>query len=114
MTATIQREEILARLDAGEPIVLVETLRPEHFDLGHLPGAIHLHCDEVDDRAAGLLPDRSALIVTYCSNRACANSRVAAEKLARLGYTDVRRYEAGKDDWVQAGLPVETGAVPVL
>ena len=34
--------------------------------------------------------------------------------LARLGYTDVRRYEAGKDDWVQAGLAVETGAVPVI
>jgi rhodanese-related sulfurtransferase len=114
MTATIQREEILARLAAGEPIMLVETLRPEHFDRGHLPGAIHLHYDEVEERAAGLLPDRDALIVTYCSNRACANSRVAAERLARLGYTDVRRYEAGKDDWVQAGLPVETGAVPVI
>jgi rhodanese-related sulfurtransferase len=114
MTATIQREEIKARLDAGEPLVLVETLRPEHFDQGHLPGAIHMHYEEVQERAAALLPDRDALIVTYCSNRACQNSRVAAEKLARLGYNDVRRYEAGKDDWVQAGLAVETGAVPVI
>jgi hypothetical protein len=32
MTATIDREEIRALLDAGEPIVLLETLRPEHFD----------------------------------------------------------------------------------
>jgi rhodanese-related sulfurtransferase len=114
MTATIDREEIRALLDAGAPIVLLETLRAEHFDQGHLPGAIHLHYEEVEERAAALLPDREALIVTYCSNRACANSRVAAEKLARLGYTDVRRYEAGKDDWVQAGLAVETGAVPVI
>lgn len=83
-------------------------------DHGHLPGAIHLHYEEVGERAAALLPDRAALIVTYCSNPACANSRVAAEKLARLGYTNVRRYEAGKDDWVRAGLPVETGAVPVI
>jgi rhodanese-related sulfurtransferase len=112
MTATIDREKIRALLDAGEPIVLLETLRAEHFDQGHLPGAIHLHYEEVEERAAALLPDRDALIVTYCSNRACANSRVAAERLARLGYTDVRRYEAGKDDWVQAGLAVETGAVP--
>ena len=114
MTPTIQRDEIRARLDAGERIVLVETLRPEHFDQGHLPGAIHLHYEEVNERAAAVLPDRDALIVTYCSNRACANSRVAAEKLARLGYVDVRRYEAGKDDWIQAGLAVETGAVPVI
>ena len=114
MTPSIDREEIAALLDAGAPIVLVETLRPEHFDQGHLPGAIHLHYEEVEERAAALLPDRDALIVTYCSNRACANSRVAAEQLVRLGYTDVRRYEAGKDDWVQAGLAVETGAVPVI
>ena len=114
MTPTIDREEITALLDAGEPIVLLETLRPEHFDQGHLPGAIHLHYEEVEERAAALVPDRDALIVTYCSNPACANSRVAAEKLARLGYTDVRRYEAGKDDWVQAGLALETGAVPVI
>ena len=114
MTPTIDRDEIKARLDAGDPLVLVETLRAEHFDQGHLPGAIHMHYEEVDERAAALLPDREALIVTYCSNRACANSRVAAEKLVRLGYGDVRRYEAGKDDWVQAGLPVETGAVPVI
>jgi rhodanese-related sulfurtransferase len=114
MTPTIDREEIEALLGAGAPIVLVETLRSEHFDQGHLPGAIHLHYEEVEERAAALLPDRDALIVTYCSNRACANSRVAAETLARLGYTDVRRYEAGKDDWVQAGLAVETGAVPVI
>ena len=114
MTPTIDREEIEALLDTSAPIVLVETLRPEHFDHGHLPGAIHLHYEDVEERAAALLPDRDALIVTYCSNGACANSRVAAEKLARLGYTDVRRYEAGKDDWVQAGLAVETGAVPVI
>jgi hypothetical protein len=31
-----------------------------------------------------------------------------AEKLAKLGYTNVRRYEAGKQDWIEAGLPVET------
>src|SRR4029453_7712368 len=114
MAAGMDREGIAPRLDPAAPIVLVETLRPEHFDQGHLPGAIHLHYEEVEERAAALLPDRDALIVTYCSNRACANSRVAAEKLARLGYTDVRRYEAGKDDWVRAGLAVETGAVPVI
>ena len=55
MTPTIQRDAIKARLDAGEPIVLVETLRPEHFDHGHLPGAIHLHYEEVEERAAALL-----------------------------------------------------------
>jgi len=29
--------------------------------------------------------------------------------LEALGYTDVRKYAAGKEDWVGAGLPVEHG-----
>jgi rhodanese-related sulfurtransferase len=110
MTSSISRDQIVAALEAGEPIVLVETLRPEHYDQGHLPGAVHLHFDYVEERAASLLPDRDAPIVTYCSNAACANSRIAAEKLTKLGYTDVRRYEAGKQDWSEAGLELESGA----
>ena len=106
----ITRDEIKARLDAGEQITLVETLRTEHYEQGHLPGAIHIHFEEVEEKAAELLPDRDALIVTYCSNTACSNSGIAQAKLAKLGYTNVRKYAEGKQDWVEAGLPVETPA----
>jgi rhodanese-related sulfurtransferase len=107
MTPTISRDRIAALLASGDPITLVETLRPEHFEQGHLPGAIHLHFSEVEERAEALLPDRDALIVTYCTNIACSNSRVAAEKLAKLGYTNVHRYELGKQGWTDAGLDLE-------
>jgi len=110
MTNKITRDELVALLDAGKPVQFVETLRAEHFAQGHLPGAVHIHFEEVEDRAAAQLPDRDALIVTYCSNTACQNSRIAAEKLAKLGYTNVRRYEEGKQDWIEAGLEVD-GAV---
>src|ERR687898_177042 len=50
----------------------------------------------VEALAAALLPDKDAAIVTYCSNTACANSRVALAQLRRLGYTDVRVYAEGK------------------
>ena len=49
--------------------------------------------------------------MTYCSNTACQNSRIAAEKLAKLGYTNVRRYEEGKQDWDEAGLELEVLAL---
>ena len=112
MVQTITREEIQTALATRQDVVLVETLRAEHYDQGHLPGAVHLHPDEVGRRAAQILPDRDALVITYCSNVACTNSRAAAEKLAKLGYRNIRRYEAGKQDWQEAGLPLETGAVP--
>jgi len=104
MTAKITRDQLIERLASGHPVQFVETLRAEHFAQGHLPGAVHIHFEEVEERAPQVLTDKDALIVTYCSNTACQNSRIAAEKLAKLGYANVRRYEEGKQDWQEAGL----------
>ena len=52
-----------------------------------------------------LLTVTCAAIVTYCSNPACRNSDIAARQLIALGYTNVRKYADGKDDWHDAGLP---------
>ena len=57
-----------------------------------------------------MLPDKEAVIVAYCSNAACPNSEGVANTLARLGYTNVRKYREGIQDWVAAGLPTESGA----
>jgi len=54
--------------------------------------------------APELLPDMDAAIVAYCSNPACRNSEAAAAQLRSLGYTNVRTYAEGKDDWREAGL----------
>lgn len=107
MTNTISRQELAAGLDAGT-ITAVETLRAEHFAMGHLPGALHLHYDEIDARVATVLPDKDAAIVTYCSNTACRNSEQVANRLLALGYTNVRKYAEGKDDWVAGGLQLVT------
>ena len=52
------------------------------------------------------LLDKDAAIVTYCSNTACPNSGVALAQLRKLGYTNVRKYAEGKQDWEAAGLPL--------
>jgi rhodanese-related sulfurtransferase len=49
--------------------------------------------------------------VTYCSNPQCQNSGIAARRLISLGYTNVRVYAEGKDDWREAGLALEGAAV---
>ncbi len=108
MTATITREELRAGLDAGG-LVLVDALPQAYYAQQHLPGALNLVADDVAARAASLLPDKHAAIVTYCSNRACPNSGQVAAKLEQLGYTHVRKYPDGIQDWVEAGLPTEQG-----
>ncbi len=106
MAQTITRDELKASIDAGK-VTVVETLRTEHFEQGHLPGAIHIHFEDVAEQAATLLPDKGATIVTYCSNTACANCEGAANQLTAMGYTNVRKYAEGKQDWEEAGLPLE-------
>ena len=106
----ITREELEAKLDRGEQVVLVETLGPRYYEDVHLPGAINIPHTEVDELAPEMLPDKSAQIVVYCSNRACQNSPQAARRLDALGYENVYDYEEGKQDWVGAGLPTESGA----
>src|SRR3954471_1550714 len=110
MTTTITRDQLVQEIAAGT-VTVVETLRAEHFAQGHLPGAIHIHFEEIREKAAQLLPDKDAAIVTYCTNTACRNSGIAAAQLAALGYTDVRKYAEGKQDWEDAGLPLERSEV---
>lgn len=109
MVARITREELKAQIDAGEDVVIVEALPERYYLDRHLPGALNLPHDEVDARAPELLPSRSANIVVYCASGPCRNSGLAAERLVELGYDSVRDYHEGKEDWIDAGLPVETG-----
>ncbi|MFD6453824.1 rhodanese-like domain-containing protein [Nocardia sp. NPDC060220] len=109
MTALITRDELAAEIAANSVIVL-DALGPEYYAKAHLPGALNLTADEVANRAAGLLPDRDAAIVTYCSNAACGNSEAVAMKLEALGYTNIRKYREGIQDWSDAGLTIETSA----
>jgi len=109
MVGRITRDELKAKLDRREPVILLEALPPRYFLDKHLPGAVNLPHDQVDVLAPDLLPDRRAELVVYCANGACRNSHIAAAQLAKLGYTHVAVYYEGKQDWVEAGLPIETG-----
>lgn len=106
MTKNITRGELKEKMDRGEDFVLVEALRPEHYERSHLPGAINLPYEFVDE-AEKVLPNKDAEIVVYCMNTGCAASGEEARELTEMGYSRVLHYAAGKQDWIRAGLPVE-------
>jgi rhodanese-related sulfurtransferase len=109
MTTTIAREDLVARIQSGNPPVLLEALPERYFAQKHLPGALHFPHDQVAELAPRIVPDRSTPIVVYCASRTCQNSHIAAQRLAQLGYVDVAVYAGGKQDWEEAGLRFETG-----
>lgn len=62
---TITREELKEKMDQGDELVLLEVLGEGSYQQGHLPGAIRF---QDPDAAPGIIPDRSAFVVAYCSN----------------------------------------------
>ena len=62
---TISLDELLPALRARR-VTLVDVLSPESYAASHLPGAINLPVADIGRRAATILPDRGAPIVTYC------------------------------------------------
>lgn len=108
MTALINREQLRTEIEAGA-VTVVDALGGDYYAKQHLPGAIPLVENDVAARAAVLLPNKDTPIVTYCSNPACPNSQRVADRLTALGYTNVRKYREGIEDWTSAGLPTESG-----
>ena len=95
MVKEISREELKAKMDRGDSFVLVEALSRRHYEMSHLPGAINLPYEFVDE-AEKVLPAKGAEIIVYCMNEECEASRQEARELEEMGYQHVLHYAGGK------------------
>jgi len=111
MHKTITREEIKERMDSKQSMHIIEALPQQYFDDAHIPGAINIPHDEVRDRAEYLLPDKAAFVVVYCANSPCKNSKLATNTLLQMGYSNAFEYVEGKQDWIDAGYPIEESQI---
>jgi rhodanese-related sulfurtransferase len=62
----IGREELQAKMDRGDLVILLEVLAPQYYRHSHLPGALNLPPGKVGELAPDLLPAKDAEIVLYC------------------------------------------------
>ena len=92
----LSAEEAKARLDSGDPVVLLDVRTLEEFDGGHISGALCLPVESIGTEVPAELPDKSAEILVYC--RSGSRSAKAARKLTGLGYTHVADF-GGIQDW---------------
>ena len=92
----ITAEEAKARIDSGDPVVIVDVRTPEEFAAGHIPGAINVPNEGILDEMPVELNDLNAEILLYC--RSGRRSSEAAHKLLAMGYTNVYDF-GGIIDW---------------
>jgi rhodanese-related sulfurtransferase len=111
----ITADELREKRDHGDELVLIDARAPMVYAHSHLPGAINMPPNAVDTiRCAKRMPDLGTEIVVYCANRECDDSALTGERLQALGYTNVRHYTGGKDEWKQLGLQLERAGKPYV
>ena len=83
------------------------------FERGHVPGALNLSRDDFSHdyrRLDGVLKAaQGEAIIVYCSGGECHDSRLIANALLSLGFSDVSVYTGGWDEWSDAHLAEATG-----
>ena len=86
----VSYEELQAKLAKKDNFVLLDVRTPEEFAEGHIAGAVLLPYDEVEQKAAGMLPEKEKPIIVYY--RSGRRSAIAAAALRGLGYKDVKDF----------------------
>ena len=92
----ITAEEAKEIMDSEEGYVILDVRTQKEFDQGHIPGAIQISHEEIAEKAEEVLTDKDQLILVYC--RSGRRSKIAAEALVELGYTNIREF-GGIIDW---------------
>lgn len=107
--------ELQNALSAAEAPLLVQVLPEEVFAAKRIPGSKQACVYEVAflDQIAALTSDKARAIIVYGAGGGSLDAKVAAEKLAAAGFTNVTAFEGGLDAWSAAGLPLEgEGVLP--
>nr|WP_206608850.1 metalloregulator ArsR/SmtB family transcription factor [Notoacmeibacter marinus] len=102
----ISREELLERLRESS-VTLLDVRPREEFEMGHLPGAINIPAEVLEEHLSMLPQDHE--VVAYCRGPHCVLSTSAVDTLRQNGIK-ARLLDTGFPEWKAAGLTIETGA----
>ena len=92
----ITAEEAKQIMDSQDGYIILDVRTQEEYDQGHIPDAIVISHEEIAEKAEEVLTDKEQLILVYC--RSGRRSKIAAEALVELGYTNIKEF-GGIIDW---------------
>ena len=104
--AVVNTEALAALIRTKVPVTVLDARTGKYDDGRRIPGAQTLSPEAKETEVTALLPDKQALIVTYCVGVKCPASHILGEKLRGLGYVNVLEYHEGIEGWTAAGNAV--------
>ena len=94
MNITAEEAKVLMESETG--YIILDVREQDEYDAGHIPGAILIPYTRIEEEASEKLTDKDQLILVYC--RSGRRSKIAADALVALGYTNIREF-GGILDW---------------
>jgi rhodanese-related sulfurtransferase len=101
-------EEVYARQQRGEKLIILDSRTPEEHRRNTIPQARSAPGGELALRISALAPDPDATIVVHCAGR--TRSIIGARVLQRMGFKNVYDLRNGTMAWSMAGLELEYGS----
>lgn len=89
---------------ADTAIVFLDVREPNEWNLGHIPGAVHIPRGQLEGRVESVI-DRDKHIVVYCAGG--SRSALATDTLKQMGYDNAESLQGGFGAWAAAGGGVE-------
>ena len=86
----ISQSEAKKIMESETEYIILDAREQYEYNESHIPGAICIPHTEITSKAAEKLPDKDILILVYC--RSGRRSKIAAQTLVDLGYTNVKEF----------------------
>ncbi len=102
---TIPGKTLLAKLDAGENVFVLDVREPDEFKAGHIDGAVNSPIRSLAQNLDKLPKDKGAPIAVVCKSGIRAAYGTMTLKLS--GYTNVKDVAGGMMAWEKDGLPTK-------
>lgn len=97
-------DQVKARLDKGEKLLIVDVREESEYAKDHLPGSIHLGKGVLERDVEQKVPDVNAEVILYCGGG--FRSALAADALQKMGYKNVLSMDGGIRVWREKGFPL--------
>ncbi len=92
----VSMDEITTIMQENTNYIILDARTIEEYNQGHIPNAICIPNETIDETVTTKLPNKDQLILIYC--RSGNRSKQAALKLQQLGYTNLVEF-GGIIDW---------------
>jgi rhodanese-related sulfurtransferase len=92
----VSMDEIVEIMDENDDYIVLDVRTAEEYNQGHIPNAINIANEIIEDTVLDILPNKEQLILIYC--RSGNRSKQATKKLKDLGYLNLIEF-GGIIDW---------------